>query len=65
MLQRRYDELEQFLTNKPLAAGAILARLCHVAESHQRFNDAVDPKELEQDLKQAMDEFGKVTEEEA
>jgi len=28
------------------------------------FNDAVDPKELEQDLKQALDEFDKVTEKE-
>lgn len=65
MLQRRYDELEQFLTNKPLAARVRYWRgFAMWRRAINGFNDAVDPKELEQDLKQALDEFGKITEKE-
>jgi len=65
MLQRRYDELEQFLTNKSLAARVRYWRgFAMWRRAINGFNDAVDPKELEQDLQQALDEFGKVTEKE-
>jgi hypothetical protein len=65
MLQRRYDELEQFLTNKTLTARVRYWRgFAMWRRAINGFNDAVDPKELEQDLKQALDEFGKVTEKE-
>jgi tetratricopeptide (TPR) repeat protein len=65
MLKRRYDELEQFLTNKPLAARVRYWRgFAMWRRAINGFNDAVDTKELEHDLKQALDEFGKVTEKE-
>ena len=65
MLQRRYDELEQFLTNKALAARVRYWRgFAMWRRAINGFNDAVDPKELEQDLKQAMDEFREVKEKE-
>lgn len=65
MLQRRYDELEQFLSNKSVAPRVRYWRgFAMWRRAINGFNDAVDPKELEQDLKQALDEFGKVTEKE-
>jgi len=64
-LKRRYDELEQFLDNKTLTARVRYWRgFAMWRRAINGFNDAVDPKELEQDLKQALDEFDKVTEKE-
>ena len=64
-LKRRYDELAQFLDNKTLAARVRYWRgFAMWRRAINGFNDAVDPKELEQDLKQALDEFDKVTEKE-
>src|ERR1044072_9456562 len=65
MLKRRYDELAQFLENKTLAARVRYWRgFAMWRRAINGFNDAVDPKELEQDLKDALDEFKKVTEKE-
>ena len=62
-LKRRYDELAQFLDNKALAARVRYWRgFAMWRRAINGFNDAVDPKELEQDLQLAMDEFNKVTE---
>jgi tetratricopeptide (TPR) repeat protein len=64
-LKRRYDELAQFLDNKALAARVRYWRgFAMWRRAINGFNDAVDPKELEQDLKEALDEFDKVTEKE-
>ena len=64
-LKRRYDELAQFVDNKALAARVRYWRgFAMWRRAINGFNDAVDPKELEQDLKQALDEFKKVTEKE-
>jgi tetratricopeptide (TPR) repeat protein len=64
-LKRRYDELAQFLDNKTLAARVRYWRgFAMWRRAINGFNDAVDPRELEQDLKQALDEFDKVTEKE-
>jgi tetratricopeptide (TPR) repeat protein len=63
MLQRRYDELAPFLENKTLAARVRYWRgFAMWRRAINGFNDAVDPKELEQDLQKALDEFDKVTE---
>lgn len=62
MLKRRYDELAEFLTNKTLAARVRYWRGFSMwRRAINGFNDAVDPKELEQDLQLALDEFDKVT----
>ena len=62
-LKRRYDELAQFVDNKTLAARVRYWRgFAMWRRAINGFNDAVDPKELEQDLQQALDEFNKVTE---
>jgi tetratricopeptide (TPR) repeat protein len=64
-LKRRYDELAQFLDNKALAARVRYWRgFAMWRRAINGFNDAVDPKELEQDLKEALDQFKKVTEKE-
>jgi tetratricopeptide (TPR) repeat protein len=64
-LKRRYEELEKFLQNKTLAARVRYWRgFAMWRRAINGFNDAVDPKELEQDLKDALDEFKKVTEKE-
>jgi len=63
MLQRRYDELAPFLENKTLAPRVRYWRgFAMWRRAINGFNDAVDPKELEQDLKMAMDEFKEVKE---
>jgi tetratricopeptide (TPR) repeat protein len=63
MLQRRYDELAPFLENKTLAPRVRYWRgFAMWRRAINGFNDAVDPKELEQDLQKALDEFDKVTE---
>jgi len=64
-LKRRYEELAQFADNKDLAARVRYWRgFAMWRRAINGFNDAVDPKELEQDLKDALDEFKKVTEKE-
>lgn len=64
-LKRRYDELAQFAADKTLTARVRYWRgFAMWRRAINGFNDAVDPKELEQDLKQALDEFDKVTEKE-
>jgi hypothetical protein len=57
-MQRGYDELKPFMEDQKLASRIRYWRgfaLCRRAING--FNDAVDPKELEQDLKAALDEF--------
>ena len=50
-LKRRYDELEQFVTNKTLAPRVRYWRgFAMWRRAINGFNDAVDSKELEQDL---------------
>ena len=62
MLKRRYDELEQFLDNKTLAPRVRYWRgFAMWRRAINGFNDSVDPKELEQDLKLALNEFDKIT----
>jgi len=64
-LKRRYDELAQFADDKGVAARVRYWRgFAMWRRAINGFNDAVDPKELEQDLKQALDQFDKVTEKE-
>src|ERR1700730_6358849 len=61
-LKRRYDELAQFVTDKTLAARVRYWRgFAMWRRAINGFNDAIDPKELEQDLQKALDEFAKVT----
>jgi tetratricopeptide (TPR) repeat protein len=63
MLKRRFDELAQFLENKTLAARVRYWRgFAMWRRAINGFNDAVDPKELEQDLQKALDEFKEVKE---
>lgn len=62
MLKRRYDELAQFLENKELAPRVRYWRgFAMWRRAINGFNDSVDPKELEQDLKLALEEFDKIT----
>jgi hypothetical protein len=62
-LKRRYDELAKFVTNKTLTARVRYWRgFAMWRRAINGFNDSVDPKELEQDLQQALDEFSKVRE---
>jgi tetratricopeptide (TPR) repeat protein len=63
MLKRRYDELAPFLENKTLAPRVRYWRgFAMWRRAINGFNDAVDPKELEQDLQKALDEFKEVKE---
>jgi len=63
MLKRRFDELAPFLDNKTLAARVRYWRgFAMWRRAINGFNDAVDPKELEQDLQKALDEFKEVKE---
>jgi len=63
MLKRRYDELAPFLENKILAARVRYWRgFAMWRRAINGFNDAIDPKELEQDLQKALDEFKEVKE---
>jgi len=63
MLKRRYDELAPFLENKALAARVRYWRgFAMWRRAINGFNDAVDPKQLEQDLQKALDEFKEVKE---
>jgi tetratricopeptide (TPR) repeat protein len=62
-LKKRYDELAQFMDNKPLAVWVRYWRgFAMWRRAINGFNDAVDPKELERDLHKALDEFKEITE---
>jgi hypothetical protein len=57
-LKRLYDELSPFLDNKTLASRLRYWRgFAMWRRAINGFNDPVDPKELEQDLQLALDEF--------
>src|SRR5256714_426777 len=57
-MQKGYDELAPFVENVELASRARYWRgFAMWRKAVNGFNDSVDPKELEQDLKQALDEF--------
>jgi tetratricopeptide (TPR) repeat protein len=64
-LKKLYNKLRPSLDNKALAARVRYWRGFAMWRSAiNGFNDAVDPKELEQDLQLALDEFKEVTEKE-
>ena len=57
-MQRGYDDLEPFLEDQKLAPRIRYWRgFAQWRRAINGFNDSVDPKELEQDLKTALDEF--------
>jgi hypothetical protein len=57
-MQRGYDDLEPFLQNQKLASRIRYWRgFAQWRRAINGFNDSVDPKELEQHLKTALDEF--------
>ena len=57
-IQRGYDDLKPFLEDKELASHIRYWRgLAQWRRAINGFNDSVDPKELEQNLKDALDEF--------
>jgi hypothetical protein len=57
-MQRGYDELKPFMEDKKLASHVRYWRgFAQWRRAINGFNDAVDPKELEQNLKSALDEF--------
>jgi hypothetical protein len=57
-LQKGYDDLKPFLEDKALAARIRYWRgFAQWRRAINGFNDSVDPKELEQNLKTALDEF--------
>jgi hypothetical protein len=57
-MQKSYDDLKPFLEDKELAARIRYWRgFAQWRRAINGFNDSVDPKELEQDLKTALDEF--------
>ena len=57
-MQKGYDELAPFVDNVQLASRARYWRgFAMWRKAVNGFNDSVDPNELEQDLKQALDEF--------
>jgi hypothetical protein len=57
-MQRGYDELKPFMEDKKLASHVRYWRgFAQWRRTINGFNDAVDPKELEQNLKSALDEF--------
>lgn len=64
-LKKLYDEMAPFLENKTLSPRVRYWRgFAMWRRAINGFNDAVDPKELEQDLNQGMDEFKAVKENE-
>ena len=57
-MQKGYDELAPFVENAELASRVRYWRgFAMWRKAVNGFNDSVDPNELEQDLKQALDEF--------
>ena len=57
-MQRGYDELEPFIEDQKLASRIRYWRgFAQWRRAINGFNDAIDPKELAQDLKTALDEF--------
>jgi hypothetical protein len=57
-MQKGYDDLKPFLEDKELASRIRYWRgFAQWRRAINGFNDSVDPKELEQDLKTALDEF--------
>src|SRR5207247_8628413 len=57
-MQRGYDDLKPFLEDKELASRIRYWRgFAQWRRAINGFNDSVDPKELRQDLKTALDEF--------
>src|SRR5437879_4748067 len=57
-MQRGYDELKPFVENQELASRIRYWRgFAQWRQAINGFNDSVDPKELEQNLKSALDEF--------
>src|SRR5436190_16439640 len=57
-IQRGYDDLKPFLEDKELATHIRYWRgFAQWRRAINGFNDSVDPKELEQNLKDALDEF--------
>src|SRR5438094_4207623 len=57
-MQRGYDELKPFVENQKLASRIQYWRgFAQWRRAINGFNDAVDPKELEQNLNTALDEF--------
>src|SRR5262249_37882297 len=62
-MQKGYDDLKPFLEDKKLASRIRYWRgFAQWRRAINGFNDSVDPKELEQDLKTALDEFKMSTE---
>ena len=62
-MQRGYDELKPFVEDKKLASHIRYWRgFAQWRRAINGFNDAVDPKELEQNLNTALDEFKIATE---
>ena len=62
-MQRGYDELKPFMEDQKLASRIRYWRgFAQWRRAINGFNDAVDPKELEQDLNTALDEFRIATE---
>ena len=58
VMQRGYDDLKPFLEDKEFASRIRYWRgFAQWRRAINGFNDAVDPKELEQNLKTALDEF--------
>jgi DNA phosphorothioation-dependent restriction protein DptG len=57
-MKKGYDDLKPFLENEELASRIRYWRgFAQWRRAINGFNDSVDPKELEQDLKTALDEF--------
>ena len=57
-MQRGYDELKRFMEDQKLASHIRYWRgFAQWRRAINGFNDAVDPKELEQNLNNALDEF--------
>ena len=62
-MQKGYDDLDRFVEDKQLASRVRYWRgFAQWRRAINGFNDSVDPKELEQDLKAALDEFKIATE---
>src|SRR5947208_17157073 len=57
-MQRGYDDLNPFLEDQKLASRVRYWRgFAQWRRAINGFNDSIDPKELEQNLKNALDEF--------